>query len=268
MSEYTLVRRGLLSAVATDTSPVQATIAAVKTGSSFRIATIKENRRRTKIQQVSQAITDASVSPLDVTISAVDTVKTKVTITFKEKRTNDNRGVTAKLQSSTAVRLTFDTVAAGDTIDVEILVEENVDYRGATVRLVDATTVEMSWDGGALLTGETITATYEVFDVEDMGDDLKEILFRLTRLLGYAGENVRQDLLSYDDPGNMIMYRLRVFDTRANAEASTPDLPDGEDLETGELARVRMTQEILASQNDRTGMIRVLTDVADNEEVG
>lgn len=268
MSTYTLVRRGVISAVATDTSPQTATISAVKPASSFRVAMVRENRNRHKLQSGSFQLTDAdSATPKDVTITAVTLAKAKVWFSLREKRTNDEHGLTVKFNSTTVLRFTPGVIAAGDTIDVEWFVEEDVNTRGATVRLADATTVELAWDGGALLAGETIDATYEIFDVEDLGDDLKEILFRQARLLGYAGENVRQDLITYDDPGNMIMYRLRVFDTRENAEASTPDLPDGEDLEAGELARVRMTQEILAKQNDRTGLLRVLTDLLDTPEV-
>lgn len=268
MATYNLVRRGTISAVATDTSPKQAVIAAVKPASSFRVPSVRENRRVRKLQSGSVALTDADTSPKDVVITSVDVNKAKASVSFYEKRTNDEHGVRIKVLDATHIRLEFGTIDTGDTININWLVEEDVTTRGATVRLADATHVNLEWDGGALLAGETIDATYEVWDVEDVGDDLKEILFRLARLLGYNGENVRQDLITYDDPGNMIMYRLRVFDNRTHAEASTPDLPDGEDLETGELARIRMTQEILASQNDRTGMIRVLTDLLDTPGIG
>lgn len=264
MSTYALVKRGVISAVATDTSPLLVTLpgsGGVKSASAFRVGSVRSNRRRTKLQSGSFSLTDADASPKDVTVTAVDLAKAKASLTFKEKRTNNRSGITVKFLNTTTLRFQFDTIAAGDTLDAEWLVEENVDYKDATVRLASDTQVELAWDGGALLAGETITASYDVWDLSNFGNDMKEVLFRLARVLAYHGENTIQDLITYDDPGNVIQYRLRVFDTRAHAEACTPDLPDGQDLETGELARVRMTQEILASQNDRTLLTRVLTDL-------
>lgn len=146
------------------------------------------------------------------------------------------------------------------------------DEYGATVRLFDEETLRMAWYGSpdeteGLLNDEStgldeiITVAVEVFDLEEMGDELKEILFQGLRVLGYLGENVMQDLLDYDDAGNLVTYRLRVFDTRANCEAATPELPDGQALQTGELARVTMNQDIVPDRNDRELLTRVLTDV-------
>jgi hypothetical protein len=140
-----------------------------------------------------------------------------------------------------------------------------LEHRGAFVRLVNANTVRLEWKG-ALVTDpeagpETISAYAEVYDLESVGDDIKEMLFRQQRALGYLGENALQDLIQYDDAGNMVTYRLRLFATADNASNATPDLPNGEDLETGELARMTMSQEILTSKNDRVQLIRLLTDL-------
>lgn len=261
MADYSMIRRGVLTASATDTSPKTATITAVKLGSASLRATVRENRNNKKLQSGSLALTDADTSPKDVTITAVDLTRAKAMMTFRQLRTNGHDGITVKFLNATTLRFQFGVIDTGDTINAEWMVEEEKTPRSATMRLLNATTVELSWDGGALATGETIVAAYDVEDFNDVGNDFKEVLFRLSRVLGYLGENTRQDLITYDDPGNMILYRLRIFDTKAHAESSTINLPDGEDLENGELARVRMTQAILASQNDRTGMIRVLTDL-------
>ena len=140
-----------------------------------------------------------------------------------------------------------------------------LESRGALVRLLDEDTLRLEWFGELAndpeAGDEKIAVSVEVFDIDRVGNDLRESLYRQQRILGYLGENTRQDLLDYDDAGNIRSYRLRVFDSRANAEASTPELPDGEDLQTGELSRVRMTQRILTNTNDRSLLLKVLTDV-------
>lgn len=146
------------------------------------------------------------------------------------------------------------------------------DEYGATVELFDEDTLRMKWYGDPNTTegllndestglDEIMDVAVEVFDIEELGDDLQEILFRATRTLAYLGENVVQDLLEYDQAGNLVEYRLRTFDSRANAEGCTPDLPQGEALETGELGRVLMSQDIEMDKNDRSLLMRVLTDV-------
>ncbi len=147
------------------------------------------------------------------------------------------------------------------------------DEYGATVRLFDEETLRMEWYGDPLTdegllndesTGldEIITCTVEVFDLEELGDELKELLFYAVRVLAYLGENIIQDLLEYDDAGNLVSYRLRTFNSKVNCEAATPDIDAGDALETGELARVTMSQDIEMSKNDRALLLRVLTDVA------
>jgi hypothetical protein len=140
-----------------------------------------------------------------------------------------------------------------------------LEHRGAAVELFDANTVRLRWNG-ALATdieagNETISVAIEVFDLDNLGDDIQELLFRTARALGYLGENVMNDLLLYDQAGNVVQYRLRVFSSRTNCEAATPDLPDGSAMQTGEYARVTMNQDIEISKNDRALMLRVLTDI-------
>ena len=141
----------------------------------------------------------------------------------------------------------------------------DLDYRGATIRLLDANTLRLEWNGTLSTdpeTGgvETITASYEVFDLENLGDDVKEILFRLQRLLGYQGENALEDGIVYDDAGRKTQFRLRVFDSAASVNAATENIPDGSPLETGELARVTVTQDFDNPRNDRI-LVAAVRDV-------
>lgn len=146
------------------------------------------------------------------------------------------------------------------------------DESGASVHVVNATTLRLKWFGDpnqpegllhddATDLDEIISVAVEIFDLNELGNSLNELLFRMTRALGYLGENILQDKLHYDDAGNLDHYRLRIFDTRAHCEAATPDT-DNVAMEPGELARVSMDQEIEMAKNDRALLIRVLTDVA------
>jgi hypothetical protein len=180
-------------------------------------------------------------------------------LTVSEKRTGNFEGVMIRLINGGA-DLEFDatTLGGADSIDLNWTVIEHKEAFGACVRILDATHVRLEWNG-TLAAGETIDACFEVFDIENLGDDIKEILFRNERILGYLGENIVQDTLIYDDAGNMTSYRLRVFDSKVNAEAATVDFVGV--LQTGERARVTMTQDINFRKNDRLSLIRVLTDV-------
>jgi hypothetical protein len=62
---------------------------------------------------------------------------------------------------------------------------------------------------------------------------------RLKRLLSLDGENVLIDKMVYDSGNNATSMRVRVFDTRANAQAATVDISP---LESGELYRYTVTQ--------------------------
>lgn len=157
-------------------------------------------------------------------------------------------------------------------------VNQNPTYRrigdeyGATVKLLNATTLRMSWYGMPGTTeglvndestglDEIMEVECEVFDLNAVGNDLKELLFRMARTLGYLGENVMNDLIEYDNAGNVVQYRLRLFDTKVHCESATPDRPDGSSMQTGELARITMSQDIDIGKNDRALLMRVLTDL-------
>lgn len=146
------------------------------------------------------------------------------------------------------------------------------DEYGAKVKALDETTLRMTWFGDpgeteGLLNDEStgldeiIAVDVEIFDLNAIGNAFNELLFRSLRILGYLGENVMQDLIETDDAGNVVQYRLRLFDTRAHCEAAKPDKPDGSSMQTGELARILMNQDIEISKNDRSLLLRVLTDV-------
>lgn len=159
-------------------------------------------------------------------------------------------------------------------LNVQIRERRIGDEYGASVEWIDSVTLRMKWFGDpgtteGLLNDEStgldeiIVAQVEIMKLAEFMTDVKEILFQGLRTLGYLGENVMQDLLEYDNAGNLVSYRLRIFQSRATLEAATPDRPDGSDLQTGEISRVTMTQDILLSKNDRALLLRVLTDVAE-----
>ncbi len=267
MSSLTLVRRGVISATSADGAGPKDSDAfsAVKTASSFVVARIRDRRKDVFVQQGTISITDADVGGTKDSSAlgtAVDTAAAVVYSTIREKRTDDYRGATVKLQSSTLVRATFNPPASGDTIDVDFQVVEHKARRGATVRLLSTTQVRLEWDG-TLTADETIDAAFDVYDLDDMGDELLELDYKLLRLLGFAGENSMQDGLTYDQAGNPITLRIRTFDTKANRLAATEDIPDDDALETGELSRVKSTLTWAVGKN-RPSLI--VTDLLDSAE--
>lgn len=140
------------------------------------------------------------------------------------------------------------------------------DERGANADLFGVITVRLSWDG-VLVAGESIDALVYIFDIENLGDDLKEILFRCQRLLAYSGgENLIQDKVGYDDQGNMITYRIRQFKDRASAVAATLET-DGA-LEPGEQARILVTQDFDERTADRISLVETLEDLAVTPDIG
>lgn len=271
MSTYALAQRGVLALTSADTSPKDVTLASsIKTGSAQLHAVVRDTRRNASVQRGTVTLAEAATSPQDVTITAVDLACAHVKVSFRDSRdpAAGGHGVSAKLTSSTNLRLQFyGAVGAGENIEIEWEVVEQKPARSATVRVLDANTVRVEWDG-TLAAGETITVAYEVWDISPIGDDIKEILFRLMRALGYLGENCRQDLCQYDDAGNCIQYRLRIFDSRANAEASDLDLPLGSGLQDGEIARAIVTQDIDTGKNDRIDIMQVLDTVIATPGVG
>ena len=141
-----------------------------------------------------------------------------------------------------------------------------LEHRGAFVVLQSATVLRLYWRG-LLATdveagAEALSASVRLVDLDDVADELLELKYQLQRVLGILGENMVQDLIARDTVGNMTSYRLRVFNSKVNAEASTPDIEDGEPLETGELSRITRTVSIDIAKNDRDLLIGVLTDIA------
>ncbi len=131
---------------------------------------------------------------------------------------------------------------------------------GARVVIKDALSLDIHFKVDPLPAGEEIVVSWYVFDIENLGDDIKELLFRAQLILGYLGENVIQGNVSIDGQGNFSQYYVRVFDTKTNADAATTNLVDPElnGLETGELTRFRFTQTIARPENERSAMKRVV----------
>ncbi|MGH9461072.1 MAG: hypothetical protein ACRD5D_00560 [Candidatus Polarisedimenticolia bacterium] len=138
-----------------------------------------------------------------------------------------------------------------------------LEHRGATCRILNSTTIRIEWNGtlstDAEAGNETITVAWEVWDIESLGDDVQEILFRLQRILGIQGENSIQDLMTYDQAGNPTQFRVRTFDTKVDAEAATVDLPSASALEAGELDRHLVTLEWSTAKNRPKSILSVRT---------
>lgn len=271
MANYSLAQRGSKAITSSDTSPIDVTLGTpIKLGSSHFNALVRDRRKNVSVQRGTVTLSSGGTSPNDVTITAVDLACSFCKITVRENRAAVAAGavgVSAKLTSTTNLRLSFyGAIAGGENIEIEWEVIEAKPYRMATARLVDVDKVRITWDG-TLATGETIDVDWEVWDADDIGDDLLEILFREQRILAYLGENLVTDWLQYDDAGNVVSCRLRIFDTRAHAEAATFDLPAGSPLEDGELSRAMMEQDIDKSTNNRISLVRVLDQVIDTPGV-
>lgn len=266
MADLSISKRGVASITSADvgTSKDVTLAAPVKTGSTFVRATIRDRRRNVFVQQGTIAITDADVGGTkdSSAFTAVDLTAAHVVAQIREKRTDDFRGATVKLQSTTTVRATFNPPAAGDSIDVDFQVIEHKPRRGATVRLLNATTLRIEWDL-QLVAGETIDVSWEVVDQDEIGDMLLETQFRLERALAELGENHLQDLVVRDSMRNVIQYRLRTFRTKELTEAATPEISDGSDLEEGEISRRTVTIEIDPYTNDRKTLVSVLDRLMD-----
>lgn len=263
MSTYALVQRGVVSITSADvgTSKNFALGTAIKPGSSFIVARVKDRRNNVAVQRGNLNIANPDASPKDTpAFTAVDLACSELRFSFRENRAGNARGVSGKLNSTTTARFQwYGAIAGGENVDVEYEVIEHKPRRGANIRVLDANNLVAEWDL-QLLAGESIDIAYDVFDIENLGDDLKEILFQGQRLLGYQGEGKIQDLIIPDTPGNIVSYRSRVFNTKANAEAATIDLPAGSALETGELARYQVTVDIDKETNDRVSLISVRVD--------
>ncbi len=272
MATYTLVRRGVITLTDADvgTSKDVDLSAAVKTGSTFLTATVRAVRKTVKMQHGQIAVTEAATTPANAAITAVaDLARAYVVATIREKRAGGS-GASVKLSAVDQVRMEWlgGALGAGEDLVAEFTVVEHLLTRpAATIRLLDADTVRVEWDA-QLEAGESIVVSYEAFDVEDLGDDLKEILFRLQKVLGIQGENSLQDLQTYDQAGNPTSFRVRVFDTQADAEAATVDLPVGDALEDGELSRYLVTLDWSTGRNRPISVLSVRTHLLATPLIG
>ena len=139
---------------------------------------------------------------------------------------------------------------------------------GVTAYLFDDETLRIEFKVTPLPAGEEIVVRWYVFDLENFGDDMKEALFRLQTILAVLGENMIQDLIASDSSGNLLQYRVRLFDSKTNALAATFNLKDGSPLETGELKRHTATQDVIKGKNTRSSLRKVLDISADTPGVG
>lgn len=264
MADLSIAKRGVVTITDADvgTSKDIPLAAPVKPGSTWLKVTMRDRRRNIFRQRVAIAITDADAGGTkdSAAFTAVDTACSEIIVQPREKRTDDHRGATVDFLSSTVVRATFNPPAAGDTINLDVQIIEKKPRRGATVRLLDAETLRVEWDQ-QLAAGETITASWEAVDFDEVADMLLELLFRSQRTLGELGGNQIQDQIKRDDVGNVIEYRSRTFTTKALAQAATHNLPDGEDLEEGEMSRRKVTVDIDIRRNDRKLLISLLDGV-------
>jgi hypothetical protein len=263
VSDYSLVKRGVISLTDADvgTSKDVALSGEVKTGSTFLTATVRAVRKTVKIQHGQIAATETDTSPQNAAITAVaDLARAYVVATTRESRAGGS-GVSVKLSDVDEVRAEWlgGALGGGEDIVVEFSVIEHLLTRPpATIRLLDEDTVRVEWDA-QLEEGESIVVAYEAFDVEGLGDDLKEILFRLQKILGIQGENSIQDLQLYDGAGNPTSFRVRVFDSESSVDDATVNLPEGDALESGELSRYKVTLDWAANRNRPTSIVSVRT---------
>jgi hypothetical protein len=270
MSSYNLSVRGVIAATSADgVGPKDYTLAgAVKPASCHLGGTVREVRGGAVVAQAGVVhLTEYDAPPYSIPLaSPVDIDRAVVTLTHKDDRGVDptKRGVVAAIDyDGEGIELDYAPLEAGETLDVNYQVTEHPEAsagHGAILTLYSATKVRLSWDG-AILPGESITASFELIDFESLGDDIKEALFRLENLLGLLGANYVEDLITRDDAGNKVSFRIRVFDSKAHAEDATLDLPAGDGLEAGEQRRITISQEIDTPTNDRISSLGVETDV-------
>jgi len=275
MSDYNLIKTGAIHADETTgggVAPLDVAISgdAIKLTSAFLMATVRDRRRNVLVQQGTIAITNADAGPTKDSAAlgtAVDITAAYVIPSIREKRTDGYYGASLKLADSTHVRATFHQPAAGDTIDADFQVVEAKPRRAATLEILDDSTVRLKWDG-TLVAGESIDAVFYIFDFDNAGDDLKEVLFREEQLLGLQGYAKIQDRPVYDTPGNLVQYRVRAFRTAAAAQAATIDLADGDPLEPGEIARYQVNVDIDKTTNDRKSLVATrIDDILPNPDI-
>lgn len=264
MSDLSITKRGVVTITSADVGiskdiPLPAP---VKPGSSFLAVAVKDRRRNALRQRVAIAITDADVSGTKDSAAlgtAVDTAAAEIITQIREKRTDAHRGATVDFLSATVLRATFNPPAAGDTINLDVQVLEHKPRRGVILRLLNATTLRAEWDL-QLAADESIAISWDLVDLDEIGDMLLETQFRLQRVLGELGANSIQDLMKRDPQRRLIGYRHRTFLTKTQLLAATRDIPDGEDLEDGEISRRTVIISIDSAINDRKGLVSLQGD--------
>lgn len=97
---------------------------------------------------------------------------------------------------------------------------------------------------------------------------------RLKRILGHLGEHQVVDGYLYDDDGNISESRVRLFDSKTNADAAAlwrdrvNDSDPAPNLETGELYRYTLSATAVLPRNLRTTYKESInTDAADNDYI-
>ena len=273
MADYNLAIHGSKQILTADgAGPLSIVIATVKPASSIVLVSSSERRRQIKVQRGVLSAIEAATSPVNGALgtAVADLAQAFVRSSVRETRAGDSRGASVKLSATNQVRLEWlgGALAAGEEIQAEYEVVESLLRRGgARAYLIDATHIGLAWDGGALEADEAIDVRYTIFDLESLGDDLKEIIFKGDRALGYLGENLIQDLPTVDDAGNPVTYRLRVFDTAANANLCTLNKAADSAFDTGELSRVNVTADYSFPKGDIKSRTFILEDVVETPGV-
>ncbi len=92
-----------------------------------------------------------------------------------------------------------------------------------------------------LLYSVTVTGTLGRLDY--LRNDIENVIFpRLKRMLGLCGENMILDDFTYDNAHNITGLRMRLFQNSSSAQLATPDLPDSDVPEVGEISTYRINQ--------------------------
>ncbi len=256
MADYNLAVRSSKQILTADgAGPLSIVISAVKPASSFVLVSASEKRRNVKVQRGVLSAVEAATSPVNAALATAvaDLTRAHVVSSLREVRSGDARGASVKLSATNQVRLEWlgGALAAGEEIQAEYEVVEHILRRsGVRAYLIDETHIGIAWEGGTLEAEEEINVRYEVFDLESIGDDVKELLFRQQRALAYLGENLMQDLITPDDAGNIVSYRLRAFDTSANKALATLNVAAESPLETGEIGRINVTAAYSKTKGD------------------
>lgn len=84
---------------------------------------------------------------------------------------------------------------------------------------------------------------------------------RIKRVLGLLGENLVLDNMSYDTAGNCTGFRIRLFETRALADAASVGITDVP--EPGEFATYTVTQAYTSGRNTRASHVSLIDQDAE-----